>query len=297
VAPEAWTAWRGALLWDLYHRAKDYLTHEPEERLTGEALLERLRELVARELAYDVSPEAIEAYFQAMPYKYVASTPPDRIVLHIQLAEKMIAQEGLAMEHWHNQQFGYSEVLVCTTGRTGILSEIAGALTSKNINILGAQVFTRQDNIAIDTLQVNRLEGGCVADESVWQALEGNLRDMIAGKETVEALLSRRTQYVTDKRFVGRPVGARVEINNRISDTHTVIEMKAHDRLGLLYLVTREMVKLNLDIYLAKISTEASRAINVFYVTDLDEEKIFDDTRIAHIRKTLLGVLEKGEIA
>ena len=297
VAPEAWTAWKGALLWDLYHRAKDYLTHEPEERLTGEALLERLRELVARELAYDVSPEAIEAYFQAMPYKYVASTPPDRIVLHIQLAEKMIAQEGLAMEHWHNQQFGYSEVLVCTTGRTGILSEIAGALTSKNINILGAQVFTRQDNIAIDTLQVNRLEGGCVTDESVWQALEGNLRDMIAGKETVEALLSRRTQYVTDKRFVGRPVGARVEINNRISDTHTVIEMKARDRLGLLYLVTREMVKLNLDIYLAKISTEASRAINVFYVTDLDEEKIFDDTRIAHIRETLLGVLEKGEIA
>lgn len=297
VAPEAWTPWKGALLWDLYHRAKDYLTHEPEERLTGEALLERLRELVARELAYDVSPEAIEAYFQAMPYKYVASTPPDRIVLHIQLAEKMIAQEGLAMEHWHNQQFGYSEVLVCTTGRTGILSEIAGALTSKNINILGAQVFTRQDNIAIDTLQVNRLEGGCVTDESVWQALEGNLRDMIAGKETVEALLSRRTQYVTDKRFLGRPVGPHVEINNRISDTHTVIEMKARDRLGLLYLVTREMVKLNLDIYLAKISTEASRAINVFYVTDLDKEKIFDDTRIAHIRETLLGVLEKGEIA
>jgi len=56
-------------------------------------------------------------------------------------------------------------------------------------------------------------------------------------------------------------------------------------------------MKLNLDIYLAKISTEASRAINVFYVTDLDEEKIFDDTRIAQIRETLLGVLEKGEIA
>ncbi|MFQ5893040.1 MAG: hypothetical protein ACE5H5_01880, partial [Nitrospinota bacterium] len=84
--------------------------------------------------------------------------------------------------------------------------------------------------------------------------------------------------------------------NNRISDTHTVIEMKAHDRLGLLYLVTRAMVNLGLDIYLAKISTEANRAIDVFYVTDLDGEKVFETDRIAHIRETLLDVLSKGEI-
>ena len=297
VGPEVWTEWKGALLLELYNRAKDFMTREPGERLTGDALVEHLREVVTRELAQDVAPEAIEAYFEAMPYKYIASTSPDRIVRHIRLGEKMVAQGGLAMEHWHNHQFDYTEVLVCTTGRTGIFSEIAGTLSSKNLNILGAQIYTRRDNIAIDTLQVDLLEGGCVTDEAVWQTVEQNLRDVIAGTETVEALLARRKRYVMDKRFVGPPVEAKVTVNNKISDTHTVIEMKAHDRLGLLYLVTRTMVDFQLDIYLAKISTEANRAVNVFYVTDLSGEKILDAAFIARLRESLLEVLTKGEIA
>ncbi len=296
VGPEVWNEWKGSLLSELYQRAKDYMTREPEEQLTGEALIEHLRDVVVRDPAFNVQPEAVEAYFGAMPYKYIASTSPERILQHIRLGEKMVAQGGLAVEHHHNEQFAYSEALVCTTGRTGILCEIAGTLTSKNINILGAQVYTRKDNIAIDTLQVNRLEGGCVTDESVWQAVEENLRDVIAGKVTVEALLARRKRYVTDKRFMGPPVEANVDVNNRISDTHTVIEMKGRDRLGLLYLVTRAMVNLQLDIYLAKISTEANRAINVFYVTDLDGEKIFDSDRVAHIRETLVDVISAGEV-
>jgi [protein-PII] uridylyltransferase len=291
VGPEVWTEWKGALLLELYQRAKDYLTREPEERLTGLALVEALRETVAREMASDVSEEAIEAYFQAMPYKYIASTFPERISQHIRLAEKMVTQDGLALEHRHNNQFDYTEVLVCTTGRTGIFSEI-----SKNLNILGAQVYTRRDNIAIDTLQVEMLEGGCVTDDKVWREVEKNLRAIVGGAETVEALLKARTRYVTEKRAVGPPVEAKVAINNRISDTHTVIEMKAHDRLGLLYLVTRTLASFNLDIYLAKISTEGNRAVNVFYVTDLEEEKIFDTELIEQIRGALLDVLKKGEI-
>jgi [protein-PII] uridylyltransferase len=296
VGPEVWTEWKGALLLELYQRAKDYMTREPEERLTGRALVDHLREVVTRELVSDVTIEAIEAYFQAMPYKYIASTSAERIVQHIRLGEKMVTQEGLALEHWHNQQFGYTEVQVCTTGRTGIFSEIAGTLTSKNLNILGAQIYTRTDNIAIDTLQVERLEGGCVTDEEIWRDVEKNLRAIVRGTETVEALLERRTRYVTEKRYVGPPVKAEVAINNRISDTHTVIEMKAHDRLGLLYLVTHTMMDFHLDIYLAKISTEGNRAVNVFYVTDLEGEQIFDEDLISHIRNSLLTVLEEGEI-
>lgn len=297
VGPEVWTEWKGALLLELYQRARDYMTREPEERLSGRALMDHLREQVTSELAGDeVSADAIEAYFQAMPYKYIASTAPDRIARHIRLGEKMAAQGGLALEHWHNHQFEYTEVLVCTTGRTGIFSEMAGTLTSKNLNILGAQIFTRLDNIAIDTLQVERLEGGCVTDEKIWAEVERNLQAVVSGEATAEEFLAKRTRYVTEKRVVGPPVRAEVTINNRISDTHTVIEMKAHDRLGLLYLVTHTMVDFNLDIYLAKISTEGNRAVNVFYVTDLAGEKIFDEELIGRIREALEDILEKGWI-
>jgi UTP:GlnB (protein PII) uridylyltransferase len=46
-----------------------------------------------------------------------------------------------------------------------------------------------------------------------------------------------------------------------------------------------------LDVALAKISTEANRAIDVFYVTDAAGRKLIDDGAIGTIRQALLDAL------
>jgi UTP:GlnB (protein PII) uridylyltransferase len=46
------------------------------------------------------------------------------------------------------------------------------------------------------------------------------------------------------------------------------------------------------DIALAKISTEANRAIDVFYVTDAAGEKIVDGAVIGHVTQALTEALQ-----
>jgi len=46
-----------------------------------------------------------------------------------------------------------------------------------------------------------------------------------------------------------------------------------------------------LDVALAKISTEANRAIDVFYVTDAAGRKLIDDGATGTIRQALLDAL------
>ena len=48
----------------------------------------------------------------------------------------------------------------------------------------------------------------------------------------------------------------------------TVIEVRADDEPGLVYTIARTLAQLGLDISLAKIATEKSQALDVFYVTD-----------------------------
>jgi [protein-PII] uridylyltransferase len=81
-------------------------------------------------------------------------------------------------------------------------------------------------------------------------------------------------------------------IDNTISDNQTVIEVQTQDRFGLLYKLTRLLFEQGLDIALAKISTEANRAIDVFYVTDTQGEKIVDRGVIGQIQQTLLEALQ-----
>jgi [protein-PII] uridylyltransferase len=85
-----------------------------------------------------------------------------------------------------------------------------------------------------------------------------------------------------------------VTVDNSLSDTHTVVEVKAQDRLGLLYLVTRALAAEGLDIATAKIATDLDHALDTFYVTDRQGRKIEAPPALAHLRETITAALAGG---
>ena len=86
----------------------------------------------------------------------------------------------------------------------------------------------------------------------------------------------------------------RVLIDNNASRSHTVIEVNGRDRPGLLYEVTRELTRLNLQVSSAKISTYGEKVVDVFYVKNLFGHKIEHPVKLDEIRAALGAVLAKG---
>jgi len=94
------------------------------------------------------------------------------------------------------------------------------------------------------------------------------------------------------------PAGAvRVSLDNSLSDTHTVVEVKAPDRVGLLYGITRALAQQGLNVATAKIATERDQAFDAFYVTDGAGRKIEAPARAAAIRDAVRRALEAPEAA
>ncbi len=85
----------------------------------------------------------------------------------------------------------------------------------------------------------------------------------------------------------------RVSIDNDTSERSTVIDVFAHDRLGLLYVITRTLFELELSISAARIGTYLDQVVDVFFVTDREGRKVTEDGRLAHIRGTLLEAIER----
>ena len=83
------------------------------------------------------------------------------------------------------------------------------------------------------------------------------------------------------------PLPVRVTIDNSLSDTHTVVEVRAPDRLGLLYRVTRALAAEGLDIATAKIATDLDHALDAFYVTDRAGGKIDAPAAAARLRAAI----------
>jgi [protein-PII] uridylyltransferase len=291
VGPDIWTIWKGALLWELYMRTYQHFTQEDEVVVTGEALIEQVKGEVMSGLSGRIPDAAVDEFFKAMPYKYVVSTPAETIVHHVQLVEGLKGGK-LATKHTHHLDLGYSELMVCTPSKAGNFSKIAGTLAANQLNILGAQIYTRNDGLALDTLQIESLAKKPILDERLWQRLNEELFSVLAeGREVTYR--PGRTIFARKERAV--PVTTVIEVNNRISDMYTVIDVTTQDRLGLLYLITTTLFELGINIHLAKVSTEATRAIDVFYVTDLMGEKIVDERAIEDVRSRLGTALDEEE--
>jgi hypothetical protein len=95
-------------------------------------------------------------------------------------------------------------------------------------------------------------------------------------------------------RAMAHEIQARVEFDNVVSDRYTVIDVRAQDRLGLLYVIASTLSGLEVDVTLAKIATEVDQAVDVFYVTEKDGRKVTEPVRMDAIRQALVHAIAEG---
>ena len=287
VGPGVWNAWRGALLRELFVRARTRLAGRFPKPPRRAAVAHR----IVQALADPTYAEAAERHLQAMSDRYVRSTSPQRMAAHLRLIERL-RDEPVVAEVFHFPDLGASDLVVVTRDTPGLFAVIAGTLAAHGVNILSAQIETRSDGLAVDTFYVSDPEGEAILDERRWEAVTGDLRRTLAGAASVEDLLAERRprRLVAASRAAG-PAPARVTTDNSLSDHHTVVEVRAPDRVGLLYLITRALAEQGLDIRTAKIATDLDHALDAFYVADRAGRKIEDPAALERIRIAIEAAL------
>ena len=70
--------------------------------------------------------------------------------------------------------------------------------------------------------------------------------------------------------------------------------MQTPDRLGLLYDLLRVLGKLGINVVLSRIATEKGAAIDSFYVTQQDGERITDPAMVEKIQTAIQQSVSKG---
>jgi [protein-PII] uridylyltransferase len=274
VGPGVWTPWRGALLRELFARTRTRLAGRFPKPPRRAAVALR----IVQALADGSYATAASAHLQAMSDRYVRTTSPQRMAAHLRLIDRL-REEPVVSELFHYPDLGASDFVVVTRDVPRLFALI-----------LAAQIETRADGLAVDTFHVNDPAGDPVLDEARWDAVAGDLRRALAGEASVEQLFATRRRPV-----VAGAGPVRVAIDNSISDTHTVVEVKAPDRVGLLYLVTRTFADEAVNIATAKIATDRDQALDVFYVTDAARGRIEAPARLDALREAIVRALRDEE--
>jgi len=78
-----------------------------------------------------------------------------------------------------------------------------------------------------------------------------------------------------------------VRIVPAASGAYTVLEVHAEDRVGLLHTIASVLFACRLNVHLAKIDTQGSSVVDVFYVRDLAGHPIGDGEQLRTVEAAL----------
>jgi len=112
---------------------------------------------------------------------------------------------------------------------------------------------------------------------------------VLRGEVTIESLVERAPPPRPRR---GRKRATTIGIDNDVSESCTVIDVEANDRVGLLYTITRCLFRLGLDVHLAKINTMNEVVLDVLYVTESDGRKVASSERLLQIEMGLRSAVD-----
>jgi [protein-PII] uridylyltransferase len=258
------------------------------------------------ELAIDGVPkDEIEAHFNLLPERYFINSTAKEIELHLRMVNQLLTQiqqsdsvETLdpIIDWCDDHDLNMTIVSIVTWDRAGLFFKLAGALTLAGVNIQSTRAISRKDNITIDTFYIMGAEGGVVSDTEAQGIFQAHIKDaLIHDKRLTDEIECLEARIKSQKKLSSMPpenFRPYVEIYNELSLSRIIVEVKAGDRTGLLYNISRLIYFLGFDITFARIATERGIAMDTFYIERINKGESIDTNDLLELRELLNALVE-----
>lgn len=307
TAPTLWNDYKDTMHRTLYKRTlEQFQDKDILQRKHLELKERRFQKILARTIE-GVANDEIEAHFSRLPDRYFVNTKSDEIELHLRMVNQLFEQiqhsentDALTpVIDWRNDiDLNMTVVNVVTWDRAGLFYKLAGALSLAGVNIVSTKAISRSDNITFDTFYIMEPEGGAISDKKAQQIFQTHVEDsLMHGKrltgevERLEAEVKKQKKKLHG--ILPASIPPKVEVYHELSLNRTIIEVKAEDRLGLLYGLARNIYSRGFDISFARIATERGIAMDTFYIERINSLETVNSKNLLELREKLNSIVQQ----
>ena len=192
------------------------------------------------------------------------------------------AQRALADRGELAVQVEGDRVTVVAPDRPGLLWRWAGVLALHRLTIRAATA-TSVGPTAVTVFDVTPRFGS----PPDWDRLRADVRRAYDDALPLAAHLAERERAYTQPE-TPHVVPPAVLWDDAASESSSVVEVRAHDSVGLLHRLTRTLADLDLDVRSARVSTLGAEVVDAFYVVEVDGRLVAEPERRRQIEQALL---------
>ena len=104
----------------------------------------------------------IRKHISMLPRRYLLAVSPSSVREHMEMAGEVNGKNAVVS---FKRKKSFIELTVCTRDMPSRLSQLCGAITVNDFNILSANAFTRRDGKVIDIFHVVNFDGSTKVSE------------------------------------------------------------------------------------------------------------------------------------
>jgi [protein-PII] uridylyltransferase len=289
--PKLWNSWKDALLQELYFAAKRALRRGLERPIDQEELIADTQEearTLLRTAGLDLA--TVERIWAGFGPDYFLRHSGDEIYWHTSaLSRVRSADLPIVLIRSHGQRGG-TEVFLYTRDHDNLFAITSSVLDQLGLTIVDARIITSVDGHSLDTYVVLEGSGESISGAQREQEIVDALRRALAESKRVPRSVTRRTP----RSFKHFPITTAVSFSEDRRNARTVLELFTADRPGVLSKVGQAFAQCGIRVQNARIATIGSRAEDVFFITDRNNQPLASPKQSRCLRTAILDHLERN---
>lgn len=302
VGPDSINDWRATLLLQLHFQLQAILAQGLEQALADqEKTRSRQREALIDATQYTPGfggtwRAHIESFIQDLPHQHLEHAQLEPLIRQF-MAFRDHMERGNTSSVWSETLLdqNVTEVIVLTRDTPGTLAKIAGAMSACSVDILTAEIVSTRRGLVLDIFRITPLHSTSPIKPHRLERVTRTLMDILDGILDVNEALQKR---LGETRLAPRPaptIKTEVRTYQDLSDDYTVIEVHAKDRPGLLYELASALHINGVDTHTAKLDKLGNKAIDTFYVADINGGKL-SPKRLEEITEAVVLAIEESPL-
>ncbi len=303
-----WNSYKDSLHRRLFDTTLERLAYGEGVEARLKARKEMTRQNLIAQTIPGISPDEITAHFNLLPERYFIQTDEPEITLHIQMVNRLLHTISTAdslnplrpVIEWKDDiNRSYTTVHVVTWDRAGLFYKLAGAFSVAGLSILSARITTRADHIAIDTFHIVEPGRGIVQNQKAMETFARTVDDaLVSDKDLLPEITAQAAKLANANRYKTTAASElpatfppTVEVYHELSLKRIIVEIQAHDKIGLLYQLVKTISDHGFDITFARINTERSIALDTFYIEPQKSDSAVEESHLLVLRDALRAVI------